>query len=77
MQEGSVGLPHSVQIGHTAPVSYMDFNKRVPSALVSTSFDGTCRLWDTSCTQPAVHVLQVRHQSIKYSQHCAGSVKRQ
>ena len=59
LQDGSIGLPHSVQLGHTAPVTFLDFNKRLPSALVSSSYDGTCRLWDTSCTQPAMHILQV------------------
>ena len=59
LQDGSLGLPHSVQLGHTAPVTFLDFNKRLPSALVSSSYDGTCRLWDASCTQPAMHILQV------------------
>ena len=61
-----MGLPHSVQLGHTGPVSYLDFNKRVPTALVSSSLDGTCRLWDVSITQPAVHVLQVSQPPYKH-----------
>ena len=34
--------------GHHAAVTYLGFHPKVPEALVSTSYDGTCRLWDAA-----------------------------
>lgn len=34
--------------GHQAAVTYLGFHPKVPEALVSTSYDGTCRLWDAA-----------------------------
>ena len=59
MQDGELGFPLSVQLGHAGPVTYLDFHPWLPTALLSAAFDGTCRLWDVSCTHPAIHVLQV------------------
>ncbi len=44
-QEGEIGTPVSVLLGHRGPVSFLDFHKAVPEILVTSSFDGTCRLW--------------------------------
>eukprot|EP00884_Botryococcus_braunii_P018016 jgi/Botrbrau1/4899/Bobra.118_1s0013.1 len=58
LKELSVGHPVSVLVGHTAPVSYVDFSRALPDVLLSTSFDGTCRIWNVQDTQgQAMHVL--------------------
>lgn len=44
----------SVLVGHQGPVTYVDFNRTVPNVLLSSSFDGTCRIWDaTNSAWPA------------------------
>jgi len=48
----------SVLLGHEAPVTFVDFCRAVPDALVSSSFDGTCRLWDARAGGAALHVLR-------------------
>ena len=41
-------------VGHQGPVTYVEFNRSVPNALLSSSFDGTCRIWDaTNSAWPA------------------------
>jgi hypothetical protein len=47
-----------VLLGHEAPVTFVDFCRPVPDALVSSSFDGTCRLWDARAGGAALHVLR-------------------
>lgn len=55
MQEHDLGHPVSVLVGHQGPVTYVDFNRTVPNALLSSSFDGTCRIWDaTNSAWPAM-----------------------
>lgn len=56
-QENHLGHPVSVLLGHTAPVSFMDFCSCIPEALLSSSLDGTCRIWNAREGGPAVHVL--------------------
>ncbi len=43
--EGRPGLPASVLVGHTGPAAFVDFHPWLPDALLSASFDGTCRIW--------------------------------
>lgn len=53
-QDDKLGHPVSVLVGHQGPVTYVDFNRSVPNALLSSSFDGTCRIWDaTNSAWPA------------------------
>ncbi len=35
----------AVLLGHTAPVSFLDFHPSLPDALLSCSLDGSVRLW--------------------------------
>lgn len=44
--------------GHQAPITFIDFHPKLPAALLSSSLDGTCRIWDASSSHPAVHILQ-------------------
>ena len=54
VQNTRLGHPVSVLVGHQGPVTYVDFNKTIPNALLSSSFDGTCRIWDaTNSAWPA------------------------
>ena len=48
----------SVLVGHQAPVTYVDFNKTIPNALLSSSFDGTCRIWDATNSAWAPKVMK-------------------
>ena len=57
-QAGRLGWPVSVLLGHTAPVTFVDFCRAVPDALLSSSFDGTCRVWDARAGGAALHVLR-------------------
>lgn len=58
LQAGRLGWPVSVLLGHTAPVTFVDFCRAVPDALLSSSFDGTCRIWDARAGGAALHVLR-------------------
>jgi hypothetical protein len=59
VQEPRVGHPVSVLRGHTALVSYLDFSRVLPDILLSSSFDGTCRIWDVRHPEGhAMHVLE-------------------
>eukprot|EP00873_Tetraselmis_striata_P019505 jgi/Tetstr1/439769/TSEL_028182.t1 len=40
------GHPQCLLLGHTAPVSYLDFHPKLPHVLLSSSFDSTCRIWN-------------------------------
>lgn len=39
-------------------MTFVDFNSRVPTALLSASMDGTCRIWHATSSQGPIHVLQ-------------------
>ena len=56
-QEGKLGHPVSVLLGHAQPVTFLDFCKAVPDVLLSSSMDGTCRIWDAARGGEAKHVL--------------------
>ncbi|GAB4817147.1 hypothetical protein N2152v2_004193 [Parachlorella kessleri] len=43
--DGRMGSHNCVLVGHTAPVSFVDFSPTLPGTLLSSSFDGTCRIW--------------------------------
>lgn len=58
VQRDTLGHPLSVLMGHQGPVTYVDFNKVIPSALLSSSYDGTCRIWDVTSSGQAAHVMQ-------------------
>ena len=53
-----MGHPVSVLVGHQGPVTYVDFNKTIPNALLSSSFDGTCRIWDATNSAWPAKVMQ-------------------
>ncbi|KAL0024726.1 hypothetical protein WJX77_011758 [Trebouxia sp. C0004] len=54
LEGDKLGHPVSVLVGHQGPVTYVDFNRTIPNALLSSSFDGTCRIWDaTNSAWPA------------------------
>lgn len=57
LQEGQLGVPVAVLLGHTAPVTFIDFCACIPDALLSSSLDGTCRIWSAKDGGAAVHVL--------------------
>ena len=59
MQGAQLGHPVSVLLGHTGPVTFIDFCRTVHYALVSSSYDGTCRLWNATTSGPALHVLPI------------------
>lgn len=42
---GRPGLPVSVLVGHGGAAAFVDFHPTHPDALLSASFDGTCRIW--------------------------------
>eukprot|EP00951_Prasinocladus_malaysianus_P004166 scaffold29451_cov19-Prasinocladus_malaysianus.AAC.1 len=48
-----------VLAGHTGPVSYVDFNPAVSTAVLSCSFDGTCRIWNITDSSAAAVVCTV------------------
>lgn len=64
MQKDNLGHPISVLLGHQGPVTYVDFNKVIPNALLSSSYDGTCRLWDA--TNPACPAHAVMRASTSF-----------
>ena len=57
MQEGEIGYPVSVLVGHTGPVTFVDFSNVHASALLSSAYDGTCRIWDATDPSLAPIVL--------------------
>ena len=54
-----LGAPVSVLQGHQAFVSYLEFCPTVPSILLSSSADGTCRIWDARDATVPPRVLRV------------------
>ncbi|KAK9831147.1 hypothetical protein WJX74_004971 [Apatococcus lobatus] len=59
LKEGQLGYPVSVLVGHEGPVTFVDFSRVHPSALLSSSYDGTCRIWDATRPGLAPKVLPV------------------
>ncbi|KAK9829398.1 hypothetical protein WJX72_005590 [[Myrmecia] bisecta] len=57
-----LGHPVSVLVGHTAAVTFVDFCRALPHALLSSSFDGTCRIWNAQTSAPAAIVLRASPQ---------------
>ena len=43
---GQIGAPIAVLQGHTEMVTAVDFSPTHPDILISSSFDGTCRVWN-------------------------------
>lgn len=58
LQDDCVGYPVSALLGHTFVVSFIDFHPTVPEILLSSSLDGTCRIWNAWHGGAAVHVLK-------------------
>ena len=52
-----MGYPVSVLVGHTGPVTFVDFSRVHACALLSSSYDGTCRIWDATNPSQAPKVL--------------------
>jgi WD40 repeat protein len=46
VHQTQIGTPISVLMGHTQAITGIDFSPNQPHILVSTSFDGTARVWD-------------------------------
>ncbi len=59
-QAHNLGCPISVLVGHTSPVTYLNFSPIVPHVLLSSSFDGTCRLWNATDAGAPPMVLHAR-----------------
>ena len=58
LQHGKLGHQVSVLLGHTGPVTFLDFCEAVPDALLSSSIDGTCRIWGATHPSSAMHILE-------------------
>ncbi|KAL0034434.1 hypothetical protein WJX79_002167 [Trebouxia sp. C0005] len=58
LEGDKLGHPVSVLVGHQGPVTYVDFNRTIPNALLSSSFDGTCRIWDATNSAWPAKVMQ-------------------
>ena len=56
-QDGKLGQQVSVFLGHTGPVTFLDFCEAMPDALLSSSIDGTCRIWGVTHSSSAIHIL--------------------
>lgn len=56
-QETKLGHPVSVLLGHAQPVTFVDFCKAAPEVLLTSSNDGTCRIWDARRGGDAKHML--------------------
>ena len=65
LQEGEIGHPVSVLLGHTGPASFLDFHKVIPDILLSSSFDGTCRLWSAAAGGGCLFKLQAAASQIQ------------
>ena len=57
LQEGALGQAVSVLLGHLGPITFVDFHRAVPEVLLSSSVDGSCRLWDARAGGAALHQL--------------------
>ena len=69
LQPGRLGETVSVLTGHRAVVSFVEFCPVIPHALLSCSFDGTCRIWDA--TSAAVEPI-VLHATQEFATGRAG-----
>ena len=59
LQAGDLGESRAVLVGHTNVVSFVEFCPAQPGALLSSSFDGTCRIWHAADASVPAIVLQV------------------
>eukprot|EP00798_Chlamydomonas_sp_ICE-L_P031195 gene31195-6342_t len=57
LQDVTLGHPVSVLLGHDAGVTFIDFSSASSVILLSSSFDGTCRIWNAREGGAALHVL--------------------
>ena len=57
LQGDSLGHPVSVLLGHQGAVSFVDFSRILPDLLLSSSFDGSCCLWDARTGGAPLHKL--------------------
>lgn len=67
-QAGELGEPKGVLQGHTNVVSFVEFCPSVACALLSSSFDGTCRIWNAADASAPAIVLDVgSHAPLSYT----------
>ena len=59
LQAGEIGESKAVLVGHTNVVSFVEFCPARPDALLSSSFDGTCRIWHAADASVPAIVLEV------------------
>jgi len=57
-EEQPLGTPVAVLKGHTALVVAVEFSPIQPHILLSSSFDGTCRIWNVRCPTTAPIILR-------------------
>ncbi|KAK9864164.1 hypothetical protein WJX84_009425 [Apatococcus fuscideae] len=57
LKAGQMGYPVSVLVGHEGPVTFVDFSRVHACVLLSSSYDGTCRIWDATSPASPPHVL--------------------
>lgn len=62
VQSGRLGETVSQLAGHRAVVSFVEFCPVIPHALLSCSFDGTCRIWDATSAAVEPIVLRATQQ---------------
>lgn len=77
VQDGEVGELRALLEGHTGIVSFVDFCPTCPQALLSSSFDGTCRLWNAADASVQPIVLSAASQTsfaTASARHRAGSL---
>lgn len=55
--------------GHTNVVSFVEFCPMLPRALLSSSFDGTCRIWNAADASVPAIVLEVMSASCSCFMH--------
>lgn len=56
--EKPIGFPLAVLRGHTNVVTFIDFSPTHPHILVSSGFDGVCRIWNVACPSSEPIVLR-------------------
>lgn len=74
MQAGEVGHQVSVLTGHEGPVSFVDFHRQIPEILLSSSLDGTCRIWDAKRSGGCLHILKPIAQNATSAYGLRGSI---
>lgn len=74
---GCPGLPVSVLVGHAGPAAFVDFHPTHPDALLSASFDGTCRIWRARDAGAPPIVLTIDPTRFGLSGHAATRCARQ